>query len=196
MGNTYRLKSSVYGNNTTYFLSPIKICSFAAIFHFNVTEKDQRARKGNIGAATNGLEGPGGFTGWCLFHLSTSRWRGRKEKLMSNTGGGGGSVAKSCLTLATPWTVACQAPLSMGFSRQAYWCRLPELTSARTSLDYYKNQCFQDGTWAFQIQHLRSFCHLILPSLSFCAKHNNSDLPLGLLIPRSQVRKARLRDAK
>ena len=24
-------------------------------------------------------------------------------------------VAKSCLTLATPWTVACQAPLSMGF---------------------------------------------------------------------------------
>ena len=113
MGNTYRLKSSIYGNNTTYFLSPIKICSFAAIFHFNVTEKDQRARKGNIGAATNGLEGPGGFTGWCLFHLSTSRWRGRKEKLMSNTGGGGGSVAKSCLTLATPWTVARQAPLSM-----------------------------------------------------------------------------------
>ena len=25
---------------------------------------------------------------------------------------GGGLVAKSCLTLATPWTVACQAPLS------------------------------------------------------------------------------------
>jgi len=21
----------------------------------------------------------------------------------------------------TPWTVACQAPLSMGFSRQEYW---------------------------------------------------------------------------
>ena len=26
-------------------------------------------------------------------------------------GGGGGLVAKSCLTLATLWTVACQAPL-------------------------------------------------------------------------------------
>ena len=25
----------------------------------------------------------------------------------------------------TPWTVACQAPLSMGFSRQEYWSRLP-----------------------------------------------------------------------
>ena len=26
---------------------------------------------------------------------------------------------------ATPQTVACQAPLSMGFSRQEYWSRLP-----------------------------------------------------------------------
>ena len=40
-------------------------------------------------------------------------------------GGGGGVVAKSCLTLATPWTVAYQAPLSMGFSRQEYWSGLP-----------------------------------------------------------------------
>ena len=35
-------------------------------------------------------------------------------------GGGGGLVDKSCPTLATPWTVACQAPLSVGFSRQEY----------------------------------------------------------------------------
>ena len=27
--------------------------------------------------------------------------------------------------LATPWTVAYQAPMSMGFSRQAYWSGLP-----------------------------------------------------------------------
>ena len=26
---------------------------------------------------------------------------------------------------ATTWTVACQAPLSMGFSRQEYWSGLP-----------------------------------------------------------------------
>ena len=25
----------------------------------------------------------------------------------------------------TPWTVACQAPLSLGFSRQEYWSGLP-----------------------------------------------------------------------
>ena len=29
--------------------------------------------------------------------------------------------AQLCPTLATPWTVACQAPLSMEFSRQVYW---------------------------------------------------------------------------
>ena len=27
--------------------------------------------------------------------------------------------------LATPWTAAYQAPLSMGFSRQEYWSGLP-----------------------------------------------------------------------
>ena len=34
-------------------------------------------------------------------------------------------VIKSCLTLVTPWTVACQAPLSMGFPRQEYWSGFP-----------------------------------------------------------------------
>ena len=34
-------------------------------------------------------------------------------------------VNKSCPTLVTPWIVACQAPLSMGFSRQEYWNELP-----------------------------------------------------------------------
>ena len=38
---------------------------------------------------------------------------------------GGGLVAKLCLTLVTPWTIACQAPLSIGFSRQEYWSELP-----------------------------------------------------------------------
>ena len=34
-------------------------------------------------------------------------------------------VTQSCPILVTPWTVACQAPLSMGFSRQEYWSGLP-----------------------------------------------------------------------
>ena len=28
-------------------------------------------------------------------------------------------------TLVTPWTVACQDPVSMGFPRQEYWSGLP-----------------------------------------------------------------------
>ena len=34
-------------------------------------------------------------------------------------------VAKSCLTLVTPWTIARQASLSIGFPRQEYWSGLP-----------------------------------------------------------------------
>ena len=33
--------------------------------------------------------------------------------------------AQLCLTLVIPWTAACQAPLSIGFSRQEYWSGLP-----------------------------------------------------------------------
>ena len=40
-------------------------------------------------------------------------------------GGCGGLVVQSCLTLVTPRTIACQAPLFMDFPRQEYWSRLP-----------------------------------------------------------------------
>ena len=34
-------------------------------------------------------------------------------------------ITQSCPTLCDPWTVARQAPPSMGFSRQEYWSGLP-----------------------------------------------------------------------
>ena len=34
-------------------------------------------------------------------------------------------VAQSCRLLATPWTAAHQAPLSVGFARQEYWSGVP-----------------------------------------------------------------------
>ena len=55
-------------------------------------------------------------------YATGEQWRNNSRK---NEGGGGGLVAKSCPTLVTPWTVARQAPLSMGFSRQEYWSGLP-----------------------------------------------------------------------
>ena len=52
------------------------------------------------------------------------------EKMETNSksnqaGSGGALVAKLCLTLATLWTIASRAPLSMGFPRQEYWIGLP-----------------------------------------------------------------------
>ena len=34
-------------------------------------------------------------------------------------------VTQSCPALRDPWTVACQTPLSIEFSRQEYWSGLP-----------------------------------------------------------------------
>ena len=54
---------------------------------------------------------------------------------------------KSCRLLATPWTAAYQAPLSMGFSRQEYWSGVP-LPSATYStygnvyVSVLLSQCF------------------------------------------------------
>ena len=39
-------------------------------------------------------------------------------------GGGRGLVAKLCLNSCDRMTLACQAPLSMGFPRQESWSRL------------------------------------------------------------------------
>ena len=53
--------------------------------------------------------GDQGVFGGCPLSLS------KEEKVM----------AKKITLFATPWTVACKAPLSMGFSRQGYWSGLP-----------------------------------------------------------------------
>ena len=42
--------------------------------------------------------------------------------------------------LATPWTAAYQAPLSMGFSRQEYWSGLPLPSPLKATLSY---KCFK-----------------------------------------------------
>ena len=62
---------------------------------------------------------------------------------------------------ATPWTVACQAPLSMGFSRQEYWsglsCPTPgDLPDPRIKLASFKSPALTGGfftTSATWIRH-------------------------------------------
>ena len=55
---------------------------------------------------------------WILYHLSQKSWHLFKK--IKIEAGGCGLVAMSCLALATPWTIACQATLAMGFPRQTY----------------------------------------------------------------------------
>ena len=57
-----------------------------------------------------------GFTRSWTQWLNNSNFRKKEKKLKS--------LSRVWL-FATPWTVAYQAPPSMGFSRQEYWSRLP-----------------------------------------------------------------------
>ena len=103
-------------------------------------ESESSEKKAGLGTwKTNSIQGILGIY-WVNRCLST----GRQGKCNKKEKGGGWSipktncylnilsnsvflslVAKSCPTLATLWTVAWQAPLSMGFSRQEYWSGLP-----------------------------------------------------------------------
>ena len=49
----------------------------------------------------------------------------KDDQARTEPSGGSGLVAKSCPTLATSWTIDCQVPLSLGFSKQEYWSGLP-----------------------------------------------------------------------
>ena len=76
------------------------------------------------------------------------------------------SVAKSPLTLVTPWTEAPQAPLSMGFSRQEHWSGLPfpppgalpdsgiELASPALAGGFFTTCAYT----VIQVLHFKLFC--------------------------------------
>ena len=57
-------------------------------------------------------------------HVRLSQWFSGKDSTCSAGDRGVKSLHRVWL-FATPWTVAYQAPLSMGFSRQQYWSGLP-----------------------------------------------------------------------
>ena len=71
------------------------------------------------------------------------------EAFPGGGGCGGGLVVKSCPTLATPWTLAYQAFLSMGFSRQEDWSGL-----AFPSLGDLPNPGIEPGSRALQADSL------------------------------------------
>ena len=65
-------------------------------------------------------------------------------------------VTQSCLTLATPWTAAYQAPPSMGFSRQEYWSGLPFPSSMHGSEKWkWSRSVMSDSSWLHGLQPTR-----------------------------------------
>ena len=99
-------------------------------------------------------------------------------------------VAQSCLTLWTPWTVACQAPLSMGFSRQEYWngVPLPSLTYMCMYWQFYTQES-KEATFEHKVKvKMKSLTHVQLatpwaiayqapPSMEFSSQEYCSGLP-------------------
>ena len=67
-------------------------------------------------------------------------------------------VAQSCPALATPWTLARQAPLSMDFSKQEYWSGLP-FPSSRIFLTQGLNLGLLYCRWTlYHLSHQGFFC--------------------------------------
>ena len=67
---------------------------------------------------------------------------------------------------STPWTVACQVPLSMGFSRQKYWSGLPFPTPG-IFLNQGSNPCLLDSFTAESpgkpsVPHTYAFLHSLI----------------------------------
>ena len=79
----------------------------------------------------------------------------------------------SCVQLfAIPWTIACQAPLSMGVSRQEYWSRLPFPTLELHCLKCHQNTALKKkysikSHWESQYPFPSSMGKEELPSPTF-----------------------------
>ena len=69
------------------------------------------------------------FQAWCDLISESGGYFGKRSMLRSiserETSVHASSVSSVVSNSVTPWTAACQAPLSMGFSRQEYWSGFP-----------------------------------------------------------------------
>ena len=110
---------------------------------------------------------------WVAISFSNAWKRKVKVKLLSRV-----------QLLATPWTTAHQAPLSMGFSRQEYWSGVPSPSPQERSscvqfsqyflvrwsiyIVFFSEWCFQTFFGSFVFQHLEYIIPLSPGPLGFC----------------------------
>ena len=94
----------------------------------------------------------------------------------------------------TPWTVARQAPLSMGFSRQEYWRGLPfssprDLADPGIKTASHMSSALTDGffttsaTWEAQHSQINKYFKkkMVLWSQMTCSVGGNEDLALKVM---------------
>ena len=90
----------------------------------------------NLAWRIPGTEEPGRLQSMGLQELDTTEWLSTHALLLLL------SRFSRVRLFATPWTVACQAPQSMGFSRQEYWSGWPFSSSSGIFQTQGLNLCF------------------------------------------------------
>ena len=104
-------------------LSQTRLSDFTFTFRFHTMEKEMATHSSVLAWRIPGTEEPGG-----LPSMGSHRVRHDCSDLAAAA-----AVLLFCVLscfiglqlIVTPWTVAFQAPLSMEFSRENYWSRLP-----------------------------------------------------------------------
>ena len=99
--------------------SRTRLSDFTFAFHFHALEKEMATHSSVLAWRIPGTGEPGGLSSM------GSQSRTRLKRLSSSSSS---SIVKSpshVRLFVNPWTVASQALLSMGFSRQGYWSGLP-----------------------------------------------------------------------
>ena len=81
-------------------------------------------------------------------------------------------------SFGTPWTVALQAPLSMGFPRQEYWSGLPSPPPPGDLPDRVQSyQCYQARISSQWEKSIRSFYMIFLSNEE--GDHQPSDISMA-----------------
>ena len=95
-----------------------RLSDFAFTFHFPALEKEMAIHSSVLAWRIPGMGEPGGLPSMGS-HRVGHDW--------SDLAAAAAAYADYLIHVhvANPWTIACQAPLSMGFSKQEYWSWLP-----------------------------------------------------------------------
>ena len=84
--------------------------------------------------------------------------------------------------LATPWTVAHQAPPSMGFSRREYWSGVPLPSPVGCILQYFFNELFSSYSSLFFCASNPSSPNLFSYHYVFSCNNLPTDVPITTIL--------------